>query len=485
MPTPTQQLQLDFPELFIDGALCPQRLLEHLRAQEDYGLRWPGKSRAVAAGNSAAQGQLAELPELGVNAATSPHLLIEGDNLDVLKLLERDHSEQVDLIYIDPPYNTGNTFVYDDNFRVSMSQFQQQTGRKSRKTDPGRVHSSWLNMMLPRLMVARRLMKPSAVGFISLDANELTNCRMLLSEVFGEDNVLQTLVWVSNLKGRQIGKGGPAVTHEYILCFAKDASQISWFRSTLTELSGHMPTLYKPSRYAVKHDELGPYVTKNELYNTNSKFNEQSAPTMVYRIHHNFDSGETRTTDIDSTESFEGFTLIMPHRNARPDRSYHAWRWGRKRVEADQHGLEFVIRKGSPRIYTKIRDIDGVTMKDLIIGPATVSGQADLRALGMKLDFDTPKPVALLDILLGAAAPTDAVVLDFFAGSGTTGHAVVARNAADGGDRRYIMVQLPVPIEHPEFATLADITRERMRRVHEGAGDTLDAAGFRLLRWRA
>ena len=144
-----------------------------------------------------------------------------------------------------------------------------------------------------------------------------------------------------------------------------------------------------------------------------------------------------------------------------------------------------MIRKGSPRIYTKIRDIDGVTMKDLIIGPATVSGQADLRALRMKLDFDTPKPVALLDILLGAAAPTDAVVLDFFAGSGTTGHAVVARNAADGGGRRYIMVQLPVPLSTRNLRRWPTSPESACGGCMGGAGRAGDAAGFRLLRWQA
>ena len=372
----------------------------------------------------------------------------------MVKLLQKSYAGKVKLIYIDPPYNTGKDFVYRDDYRDNMRNYLEITGQvdgarrlSSNVETSGRFHTNWLNMMYPRLRLARELLAQDGVGFVSIDGGEASRCRLLLEEVFGEENVLATITWVSNLKGRRISDGGPVGTHEYIICFGRDARHLSQFRGSYSDLKKLMPAVYKGKTYEIKCDDLGPYVTKNELYNTNSRFNETTAPTMVFCIHHNFASGETRVTDVENPETFRGFVRIVPHDNAAHGYRYHAWRWSRSKIEEEAHQIEFVPHGDSAKVYTKIRDVDGTALKDIVIGPSTGTGQKDLKVLGLAKAFDTPKPVDLLRVLLKASAQPDALVLDFFAGSASAAHAVMAQNASDGGRRAFIMVQFPEPLD--------------------------------------
>jgi len=433
--------------------------------EERYGLDWPGKRASSAAAEAPTTARLVPDRAASVDFDATGNLVVEGDNLDVLKLLRPSLLGRVGMIYIDPPYNTGNSFVYHDRFGP---------------------HADWLSMMNARLRAARPLLADNGVGFVSIDGNEVAPLTLLLTEIFGEGNVFATIVWVSNLKGRQISGGGPAGTHEYILCFSRDAGAVRRFVGSAGELRALMPAVYKGAGYPVKHDARGPYVTKNELHNTNSRFNERTAPTMVFRIHYHPGSGEVRVTDVDDETAFPGFLTVMPHPNARPGLRWHAWRWSRTRVLAEPEELEFEVVDQTVRIRTKVRDVDAMTMKDLVIGPSTTTGQADLRALGLEKLFDTPKPVSLIRTLVAVASRDDDVVLDFFAGSATTAEAVMRQNAADGGSRRFVMVELdaPCPPDSPAaragFATIGALGRERVRRAGAaiGAGDT----GFRALR---
>ncbi len=481
---------------------------------ERYRLEWPGKRAAAHAASTPPAARFRELPESSVHAASTRNLLIEGDNLDALKRLRETHAGAVKLIYIDPPYNTRNDFVYNDDFAVRRRTFRKVLGTPDAGADDpaglapgaappeedGHLHSAWLSMIYPRLLLARELLADDGVGFVSIDGNELAQLRLLLGEVFGARNVIGTLVWVSNLKGRQIAAGGPAGTHEYILCFARDADAVGRFRGSASRLHALMPAVYRRPDYTVKHDARGPYVTKNELYNTNSRFNERTAPTMVFRIHYHPGTGEVRVTDIDDDTGFDGFVTAMPHPNHRPGVRWHAWRWSRARVLADRDELEFEVSDAALRIRTKVRDIDGMTLKDVIIGPSTASGRRDLDELGMHRLFDAPKPVDLLRTLIAVTTSGDDLVLDFFAGSGTTAQAVMEQNAADGARRRFVLVQLDEPVPPGSeaaaagFDTIAEVTVERVRRAGErlrsgivdaGApGDACDT-GFRTLRLEA
>ena len=485
------RLRKVFPEAFAEGKVDFDVLRQLLGdavddGDEKYGLNWHGKRKARQLALTPSTGTLRPCPEESVDWNTTQNLMIEGDNLEVLKLLQKSYAGKVKLIYIDPPYNTGKDFVYRDDYRDSIRNYLEVTGQvdgKRRKLSSnvetsGRFHTDWLNMMYPRLRLARELLAPDGVGFISLDGGEASRCRLLLEEVFGQENVLATITWVSNLKGRQISAGGPVGTHEYILCFGRDARHLGQFRGSHSEFKNLMPAVYKGKTYEVKYDDLGPYVTKNELHNTNSKFNETTAPTMVFCIHHNFSSGETRVTDVESGD-FPGFVRIMPHDNATQGHRYHAWRWSRSRIERESHQLEFVPHGDSAKVYTKVRDVDGTALKDIVIGPSTGSGQKDLKVLGLAKAFDTPKPVDLLRVLLRASVKPDALVLDFFAGSASSAHAVMAQNAADGGKRPFIMVQFPEaldrrPAQKAAAATcqnldlrplVSEITKERLRRA--------------------
>ena len=455
---------------------------------ERYQLTWPGKRHALLAANAPTARTLRPFRDESVNFDTTQNLFVEGDNLEVIKLLQEPLLGKVKMIYIDPPYNTGSDFVYADDFADSQKAYLQRSGQVdeagarlvSTAETGGRFHSAWLSMMYPRLKVARSLLAEDGVGFVSIDGNEVAQLKLLLSEIFGAGNVVATIVWVSNLKGRQISDGGPAGTHEYVICFARNAEAISQFRGSGSEFRKRMPDVYKGAGYALKHDAKGPYVTKNELYNTNSKFNERTAPTMIFRIHYNPETDTVKVSDVDDPTTYQGFITAMPHTNSRPGLNWHAWRWSRAKILAEHEELEFDTSGGKLRIRTKIRDTDGMTMKDIIIGPSTVTGQTDMEALGLARLFDTPKPVSLLETLVSVATESDDIVLDFFAGSSATAEAVLRRNAADGGQRRFVMVQLDepcgsgTPAAAEGFDTIAAIGRERIRR----AGAALAKSGF-------
>jgi adenine-specific DNA-methyltransferase len=243
-----------------------------------------------------------------------------------------------------------------------------------------------------------------------------------------------------------------------------------------------MPVVYRGQDYEVETDEIGPYVVKNQLYNTNSKFNEVTARTMVYSIHYNFDTGEVKVSDVDDARVHSGFVRIDPHPNAKSGFRYHAWRWSRAKVLKDSRDLKFVRDGQGGKVFTKIRDVDGMTVKDLVMGPSTTTGQSDLKEIELAGVFDFPKPVDLIQLLVETASTSGSVVVDFFAGSGTTGHSVMAQNAADGGSRRFVLVQLPEPLDPEvkeqkvaaEFCdvlgkprNIAELTKERLRRAGE------------------
>lgn len=482
--------QIDFDQL--------QRVLGETidPGKERYGLTWPGKADCFKTIQAPSLGTLLPAKDESFNWDTTENLIIEGDNLEVLKLLQKSYLGKVKMIYIDPPYNTGNDFIYPDDYAESLKTYLQYTGqaddagrRFSTNTDTdGRFHSKWLNMMYPRLYLARNLLRDDGVIFISIDDGELQNLLALCDEIFGEDNFLATVVWVSNLKGRQIGDAGPVHTHEYVVCLARDSARVNQFRASASGMKALMPAVYKSSEYDLKHDDRGPYVTKNELYNTNSKFNERTAPTMVFNVHHNFVTGDTRTTDVDDPTTFDGYLMAKPHGNARPGLRYHAWRWSRKKIESEAGELEFVDADGKLRIFTKIRDVGGMAVKDIVIGPSTTTGQDDIAELDLDRVFDTVKPVNLLNLFLSAAMSTDSMVLDFFAGSGTTAHAVLDLNKQDGGHRKFILVQLPELTDREDFTTIADITKERVRRViaklnaKDPEGAATQDRGFRVFK---
>lgn len=474
-----------FPSVLEDGVLDAAKLGELLETpvarlpdgRERYGLQWAGKQAAIRSLLTPSRGTL--VPDSGesLHFDAAQNVFVEGDNLEVLKILQKSYNDRVKLIYIDPPYNTGNDFVYKDDFSDGLRGYLEYTGqidiqgnRLSANVDfAGRRHSRWLAMMYPRLVLARNLLTQDGVIFVSIDDNEVAALRLLLDEVFGSENFLGTFVWVSNIKGRQISGAGPAGTKEYLHAYARNIDEVGAFRASASFLKGLMPTVYKGFNYKTKSDDRGPYVLKNELYNTNSAFNEATRPNLVFDIYYNADTGEVKTEPVSDLHVHEGFVKIAPKRNNNGVNKYHAFRWSRLKVEAESDDLDFIESSSGWRVYTKVRDVDSTSVKDIFMDISTNAGADDLKAIGINPAwFDYPKPVALIQVLVSLATDRDSLVLDFFAGSGTTAQAVMAQNALDQGARRSISVNLPEPLDPGSepakagLSTVADVTWARI-----------------------
>lgn len=370
---------------------------------------------------------------------------IEGDNLDVLSQL----TEQVDLIYIDPPYNTGNDFAYRDSFRDG---------------DKGTRHRAWIAMMRPRLEAARAVMKDRAAICVSIDDNEVAHLRLLMDEVFDEAQFLAQIVVNLNPKGRQLGKGF-ATSHEYLLVYAKDAKTcILDASSSETVNEGDFPQTSGDGR---RYRNL-------PLRNTNKKFNPTTARTLHFTIWGDPESGRVRT------QSFENAVEIGP---VFGDGKAAVWRWSRPLI--DQRPDDLVCR----RVKGKNGERLDVFQKDWLhadrrkklqtiwlsqeIG-STDTAVAELKEIVGHV-FESPKPTGLIRRIL-STMPSDAFVLDFFAGSGTTGHAVALQNAQDGGTRRCISINSAEPTRAGSnaqlagYATVAAITRARLQAVAATVG---------------
>lgn len=345
-------------------------------------------------------------------------ILFHSENFQALSLMEARYRNRIDCIYIDPPYNTSNDgFVYKDSY----------------------PHASWLTMMRDRLTKAENLLHDSACLFVSIDSNERDRLGLLADQCLQLDR-LNTFIWVNNLKGRQIAGRGAAGTHEYIFAFGREGCgpfsvPVEW----ATKL---MPSTYKGFSYEVLKDEHGPYVLKNELYNTNAKFNEETRPNLVFNIHYEPRSGEIRFSSIEEAIDFDGFVKIPPHRNKNGTHRYHAWRWSREKILNESHNLAFISNGNRYRVFTKVRDFEQTHLKDLITDISTSMGTRCLSDLfGRAPTVEYPKPIELVQLLVRQSDEAG-TVLDFFAGSGSTGHAVVALNREEKSRRKFLLVEM-------------------------------------------
>jgi adenine-specific DNA-methyltransferase len=479
----TSQLAILIPEIIADGKVDVEKLIELLgqdisEDRERFGLFWPGKKRALRYAQEPTSATLKPDLENSINWESTQNVFIEGDNLEVLKILQKHYHGKIKMIYIDPPYNTGKDFVYPDNFKEGLDtylEWSRQVNEEGRKITTnseteGRYHSNWLNMMYPRLKLARNLLTEDGVIFMSIDDHEVDNLVKLGKEIFGEANFLNTFVWVSNLKGRQISGSGAAGTKEYIVVFSRNAAEVGEFRASGTRLKNLMPTIYKGFNYVAETDEHGPFVIKNELYNTNSAFNEITRPNLVFDIYYNPKSKEVRTESLSNNHLHKDFIKISPRKNNNGVNMYHAYRWSQKKILAENHNLQFIEVGSEWKVYTKVRDVDGTSVKDLLMDITTSEGAANIAEIGLNSNwFDFPKPMNLIKMLIEMATDEDSIVLDFFAGSGTTGHAVLNKNFEDGGNRKFILVQLPEPLDENSEArkagltNISDISRKRIK----------------------
>lgn len=411
-------------------------------AAERFGLVWAGRHACEAEAALPPTGRLVEAPAESIAFDTAPHRFIEGDNLEALKLLAATHAGAVKVIYIDPPYNTGQGMRYLDNFRSG----ERSAGAGDRR------HAQWLSMIWPRLLLARELLQDDGVIAVSIDDRETHHMRMLLDAAFGEENFVATVTWRKKVvRGRGARHVLPQT--EYIHLYAKRLGALQAFSEPLTD---GMVAEYK------QRDAQGPYKL---IPLAKSGTSHSPRPNLVYPI-----------------TAPDGTAIPCPT---------HQWRWSQETLEARRDEVVFKQKRdGAWAVYTKQRlVVEGAERRRTPVSyydrVTTTHGTEELKALFGEVLIDFPKPSRLIQDLVAWATPPGGGgwVLDFFAGSCPTAQAVLALNAEDGGSRRFLCVQRPEPLEHPDYANIAEVGKERIRRVMARmAEEGLAAPGFQVFK---
>lgn len=451
-----------FPELITesaDGTTVNIDILKQLvgdktvtDAEEKYGLNWHGKRRARQLALTPSTGTLRPCPEDSVDWDTTQNLMIEGDNLEVLKLLQKSYAGKVKLIYIDPPYNTGKDFVYPDDFQDNIKNYLELTGQieggqkiSSNTEASGRFHTDWLNMMYPRLKLARNLLRADGVVFITIDDHEVAGLRTLCDEILGEENCLGILVWQHSLQPKGYS-GTFSVHHNYVLCYQKSDD---FELANLDRTDEHNKNYSNPD-----NDPNGPWRAgdvRNALYR----------PNLIYPI-----------------QTPSGKKIDPPA---------NGWRWSKETLASKIQSGEIIFTPDETRIIRKIylNTLEGRTPETILFGKevgTTRDAASEIKGLFDDIvPFDTPKPTGLIQHLITLAGVRgNDLVIDFFAGSGTTGHALVKQNAIYSQNCRYILVQLSEPLDPTNGdqktaanfcdglgkpRNIAELTKERLRRV--------------------
>lgn len=449
-----EKLKELFPEVFSEGKIDFRKLEEELGSftcnePERYNFTWAGKSEAKKIAQTPSTGTLRPCKEESKKWDTTQNLYIEGDNLEVLKLLQKSYYKQVKMIYIDPPYNTGKDFVYKDNFHDNIKNYLEITGQvdsegnklsKNSETS-GRYHSDWLSMMYPRLKLARNLLKDDGVIFISIDDNEVANLRKVCDEIFGEDNFVANVIWEKKFAPQNDAKW-LSENHDHIICYAKIKEKLT---IKLLPRTAEMNDRYKN----YDNDPRGVWTSDNLLRKDEQK------------------SGL--------------YTIITPNGAQYSPPSGRSWRVSQEKyfeMLADNR-IWFGENGGNvPRIKRFLHEVqDGIKSQTIWqyhdVGHNQEASQELRKLFNGESYFDTPKPVRLIRKILYLITTTDDLVVDFFSGSSTTAHAVMQLNAEDEGNRKFIMVQLPEETDEKSeaykagYKNICEIGKERIRRAGE------------------
>ena len=441
-----------FPSAIKDGQLDIKALKEELGDFEEVGieryeLNWVGKQNAKKVVQQGIGNKTLKFVEKdSKNADTTENIYIEGDNLEVLKLLRQNYYNSIKMIYIDPPYNTGNDFVYNDTFKMDKEESDKAEGMISENNEKlqknqkstNRYHANWLNMMYPRLKLARDLLTDDGVIFISIDDNEQANLKRLCDEIFGEENFVGEFIW----KKKQGGGNDSniiVVEHEYI---------ISYIKGNKSDFIFNLDANYK------LNDNLYPFRDQKGEYGlvTLDKSSIRFSDSLVF--------------EIKSPNGDRFYPRVIKGKQS-------CWRWSKAKVE--ENYSELVFKDG--KVYTKYYRPEGVTPRSLLIDAVygrTETGNDDIKELFVNLNpFSYPKPVKLLNHFISIGINKNDTILDFFSGSATTAHAVMQLNSEDNGNRKYIMVQLPETTDEKSeafkagYKNIAEIGKERIRRAGE------------------
>jgi adenine-specific DNA-methyltransferase len=456
---------------------------------ERYRLDWPGKREAILGANAPIAKTLRPVREESVNFDTTKNLFIEGDNLDALKLLQETYLGKVKLIYIDPPYNTGNDFIYEDDFAEGSESYllrsnqQNQSGsRLVANTDTnGRFHSDWLTMMYSRLRLARNLLRDDGVIFVSIDDGEVHNLRKVCSEIFGEENFIADIIWESAGKNdaRQIG-----INHEYILTFAKDRNRTK--REWSIAKVGVEPILREVARL---RKEFGDDFDAASEAMANWYKANKSKPSYAHRRYRYIDVNGLYKEENPTQPGGRKFDLKNPM-TGETIKLTKGRGWGFDQVQFEElvrQGRISFISSDSIMLRLYLHETVTVTPQSVLYQPTRSATERLAKLLGATY-FEFPKDENVIRMLVEMASGGDDIVMDFFAGSGTTAHAVLMQNAVDKHRRRFVLVQLPEPVEGSEFSTITEICRERIKRAGNKIRTELGVnsedldAGFRVLK---
>lgn len=449
-------LQEILPEVFTEGKIDWEKLKATLGedinfSNERYVLNWAGKSEAFKVLQTPSSKTLVPVKDESVNFDETENIFIEGENLEVLKVLQKSYFGKVKMIYIDPPYNTGNdSFIYPDKFSETKDDYQRRVGDKDEEgymtkdgmfrknsKENGQYHSNWLNMMMPRLYLAKNLLRQDGVIFISIDDNEVHNLRLLMNEIFGEENFICEFIWKSKSGGANDSKF-IAVDHEYILCYAKHADYLNF-----------------------KLDKNATVTTSYNLEDEKGKYALDRLDKQSIRY--------SKSLDYEIVDS-EGNIYKPAHKN--PNEPNASWRWGKETVK--ERFNELVFKDGF--VYTKNYQKEGSIPRSLLLEDRfgrTRTGKTDFTSLFDAAYFTAPKPPKLISFLTDISTNSGDLIVDFFAGSGTTAQAIYELNKEDKANRKFICVQLPELCEENSdsvragFKTISDISKERVRRASQ------------------
>ena len=453
-----------FPDVFCEGKVDFEKLQQVLGnyvedAKERYNFSWNGKGKALKLAQSPSTGTLLPCKEESKDWDTTENLYIEGDNLEVLKLLQKSYHNKIKMIYIDPPYNTGHDFVYKDNFKDNLQNYLEITGQTDEEGNKlttnsessGRYHTDWLNMMYPRLRLARNLLTDDGVIFISIDDNEVGNLRKVCNEIFGEDNFIAEFIWQKKSSG---GQHANFVLdfHEYILCYAKNIEMVE-------EISVERTS-----------EQLESFTLEDEFVNSRGKYLLSPLKswldyrkTLIYDIECP-DGSKINTQWVCSETTF--FELKKESRIVFKQNNKGEWSVYKKQYSNENGG--------------RVKPASMITQHG-----QTANGKRQIKDLFGKDVMSFPKPLELIKYIV-SMINNNALILDFFSGSATTAHAVMQLNAEDGGNRKFICVQLPESCDESSeafkagYKNICEIGKERIRRAGEKIKSEIESANVQI-----
>lgn len=482
-----EKLKAVFPDCFAEGKLDVDKLLSLCGSYidndfEKYKFEWKGKANCLRIAAKRTTATLRPCPEESVDFDKTSNLYIEGDNLEVLKVLQSAYYRKVKMIYIDPPYNSGNDFVYEDDFKDPLGKYKEVTSQttKSNPETMGRYHTNWLNMMYPRLRLAANLLRDDGVIFCSIDEKERANLEKLMNEVFGEENFVDSITW--NKRVPKNDNKGTGNIHEYILIYVKNLGNQRQFlmpKDGLDEISEFLETM-KRKKVPIEEaeTELKKFYNKKGYDRGITLYNNLDSNYQPWgKINMSWPNGETFGPRYDVIHPATKKATKVPDRG---------WRWNKntfdEQVDYDsayqRHDESWVCgniwfakdEKTQPSSIKYLKDVSSMLLRS-IISLKSDGGVEVENLFDGKSYFSYPKPTKLLKLLINSLEEKDGIIFDFFSGSATTAHAVMQLNAEDGGNRQFVMVQLPELTEEKTeaykagYKNICEIGKERIRRA--------------------